>query len=136
VVEWSRSEPLQRTPLDTATGEGLPGLSTGAGCSSSVGRALPEVPPEGQREAPGTSVWDCGRIALVACARVEQRVLCNSVCQPRGRQGTVRAEPQEQWGMLTGAVGPQSVVCIRHTTRAKRLGGADGAAKGLQTPNP
>eukprot|EP01046_Picozoa_sp_COSAG06_P062766 COSAG06_NODE_14291_length_1169_cov_10.551402_2_plen_122_part_00 len=30
-----------------------------------------EVPPEGQREAPGTSVWDCGRIALVACARVE-----------------------------------------------------------------
>ena len=96
VVEWSRSEPLQRTPLDTATGEGLPGLSTGAGCSSSVGRALPEVPPEGQREAPGTSVWDCGRIALVACARVEQRVLCNSVCQLRGRQGTVRAEPQGQ----------------------------------------
>ena len=47
VVEWSRSEPRQRTPLDTATGEGLPGLSTGAGCSSSVGRALPEVPPEG-----------------------------------------------------------------------------------------
>jgi hypothetical protein len=35
VVEWSRSEPLQRTPLDTATGEGLPGLSTGAGCSNS-----------------------------------------------------------------------------------------------------
>ena len=24
---------------------------------------------KGQREAPGTSVWDCGRIALVACAR-------------------------------------------------------------------
>ena len=51
---------------------------------------------KGQREAPGTSVWDCGRIALVACARVEQRVLCNSVCQLRGRQGTVRAEPQGQ----------------------------------------
>ena len=36
VVEWSRSEPLQRTPLDTATGEGLPGLS----CFSRAGVAL------------------------------------------------------------------------------------------------
>ena len=70
VVEWSRSEPLQRTPLDTATGEGLPGLSTGAGCSSSVGRALPEVPPEGAERGAGNErvgLWThCSR-GMCAC---------------------------------------------------------------------
>ena len=45
------------------------------------------------------------RTAVLACVRVEQRVLCSLVCRLRVCQGAVRARPRGQQRTWTGTAG-------------------------------